>query len=100
LKALFADWQEAGLLPLILTFDGAYEARLQRGSRSALSSHSFGSAFDLNAPWNPLSKPCAKVQEKGSVKRLVPLANAHGFFWGGHFASRPDGMHFELARLA
>jgi hypothetical protein len=28
--------------------------------------------------------------EHGSVRELVPLANAHGFYWGGHF-SRRDG---------
>ncbi|MGH8628263.1 MAG: M15 family metallopeptidase [Gammaproteobacteria bacterium] len=29
---------------------------------------------------------------------MVPIANAFGFFWGGHF-SRRDGMHFEVARV-
>jgi len=29
----------------------------------------------------------------------VPLANEHGFYWGGHFRHRPDGMHFEIAVL-
>ncbi|MFC1534810.1 M15 family metallopeptidase [Thermodesulfobacteriota bacterium] len=22
-----------------------------------------------------------------------------GFYWGGHFKSRPDGMHFEVAKI-
>ena len=34
-----------------------------------------------------------------SAKQLVPLANKHGFYWGGHFESRPDGMHFEMAEV-
>jgi hypothetical protein len=37
--------------------------------------------------------------ELGSVRELVPLANRHGFYWGGHFRGRPDGMHFEAARI-
>jgi hypothetical protein len=39
------------------------------------------------------------VGEKGSVRLLVPLANKFGFFWGGHYRNRKDGMHFELAKL-
>jgi len=22
-----------------------------------------------------------------------------GFYWGGHFSGRPDGVHFEVARV-
>jgi len=29
----------------------------------------------------------------------VPLANKWGFYWGGHFGGRLDGMHFEVAVL-
>jgi len=36
--------------------------------------------------------------DKGSVRKLVPIANERGFYWGGRF-SRRDGMHFELAQL-
>lgn len=36
---------------------------------------------------------------QGSLRELVPIANEHGFFWGGHFKRRPDGMHFEVAKL-
>lgn len=33
------------------------------------------------------------------ILKLVPIANAFGFFWGGHYQNRLDGMHFELAAL-
>jgi hypothetical protein len=34
------------------------------------------------------------------VRELVPIANAFGFYWGGHFgAGRVDGMHFEVAKV-
>jgi len=29
----------------------------------------------------------------------VPIANRFGFYWGGHYQSRMDGMHFEIAVL-
>jgi hypothetical protein len=97
LVALWRAWSEANLIGHILTFDGAFNPRFQRGSHTALSNHSFGSAFDINATWNGLSHPPARVGAKGSVMELVSIANRHGFYWGGHFSSRADGMHFEVA---
>jgi len=41
----------------------------------------------------------ALVGQKGSVRELVPIANENGFFWGGHFNDRLDGMHFEIAKI-
>jgi hypothetical protein len=99
LKRLFRAWDEARLLDRIATFDGAFNARLMRGSATALSAHSFGSAFDLNASWNPLGRPPVGLGGKGALVELVAIANQHGFYWGGHFQGRPDGMHFELAKL-
>jgi hypothetical protein len=29
----------------------------------------------------------------------MPIANRCGFYWGGHYQSRMDGMHFEIAVL-
>jgi hypothetical protein len=72
--------------------------RFIRGSHSVLSNHAYGTAFDINAPWNALGVRPALVGKPGSVRELVPLAAEHGFAWGGHFRTRPDGMHFELVR--
>jgi hypothetical protein len=94
-------WQTVereGLLNLVLTFDGAFFARLVRGSTSSPSNHSFGTAFDINASWNGLGRRPAALGARGSVRRLVPIFENHGFKWGGDF-SRPDGMHFELERF-
>ncbi len=99
-RKLFAAWDDAGLLPLLLTYDGAFAPRRIRGSTESLSAHAFGSAMDLNAAWNRLNRPPAPAGAKGSLVDLVPLANRHGFYWGGHFRQRPDAMHFEIARLA
>jgi hypothetical protein len=97
LAKLWARWESEGLLPLVLTWDGSWAPRYIRGSRSILSSHAFATAFDINAKWNPLGASPAAEGAQGSVRLLVPAAEELGFFWGGAWGARPDGMHFELA---
>jgi peptidoglycan hydrolase-like protein with peptidoglycan-binding domain len=99
LQGMWADWEEAKLLDRILIYDGSFVPRFVRGSRTVLSNHAFGSAFDINEKYNSLGQRPALVGEKGSVRELVPIANRWGFYWGGHYKSRPDGMHFEVAFL-
>ncbi len=95
---MFGAWESAGLMDRILTWGGSFVPRLVRGGAS-LSNHACGAAFDINVSWTQLGVQPALAGEKGSVRELVPLANEHGFFWGGHYAKRPDGMHFEIAAL-
>lgn len=98
LVQLFKDWQEANLLDKILTWGGSWNPRFVRGSKVYLSNHAYGTAFDINVPWNPLGhEPMAKGK-KGSVRELVELAVKNGFYWGGWF-HRVDGMHFELREI-
>lgn len=89
-------WHRAGLGDLILSWNGSIAFRLIRGGRW-LSSHAFGIAFDVNARWNGLGKQPAPMGAEGCVLEMVKIAHAHGWFWGGHFGNRPDGMHLELA---
>lgn len=98
--ALWEAWEKAGLLPRVLTYEGGWVPRFIRGSRSVLSNHAFGTAFDINYEWNQLGMVPAFKGQRGSVRELVGIANAHGWFWGGHYDSRLDGMHFELAAEA
>ena len=99
LEAMWAEWEDEKLLKCLLTWDGSYVPRFIRGSRKSLSNHSFGTAFDINAERNPLGAMPALMGKEGCVRELVGIANKHGFYWGGHFKSRPDGMHFEVALL-
>jgi hypothetical protein len=99
LRSLWDEWQERGLLDRLVTWDGSWVPRFIRGSTTVLSNHAFGTAFDVNASLNPLGAIPALVGRPGSVRELVDIANRHGFFWGGHFRNRPDGMHFELATI-
>ena len=98
LTRLWQEWADEGLLHLVKSWAGMYVPRFVRGSRTTLSNHAFGTAFDINAPWNRLGARPTLVGSEGSVRELVPIANKHGFYWGGHF-SRQDGMHFEVAKL-
>ena len=99
LKKLFSDWESAGLLEHILTWGGSWVPRYVRGSRTHLSNHAWGTAFDINVAWNMLGTVPALVGKRGSVRELVEIANENGFYWGGHFKGRPDRMHFEIATL-
>ena len=76
------------------TFDGCFNIRYQRGSRTAASLHSWGIAIDVNAAWNGLGK--VPTLSPGFVKCFTD----NGFDWGGNFkGSRVDGMHFELSKI-
>ena len=99
LVALWKAWEDAGFLDRILTWDGSFVPRFIRGNRTVLSNHAFGTAFDINAALNPRGTRPLLVGKKGSVRELVTIANDQGFYWGGHFGAKPDGMHFEIAIL-
>jgi hypothetical protein len=99
LRSLFNEWEKEGNIDKILTYGGLWVPRYIRGSRTTLSNHSWGTAFDINVQWNMLGSRPALKGEKGSVRELVQTANKHGFYWGGHFKSRPDGMHFEAYKV-
>lgn len=96
LVALFQAWADAGLIDRILSFDGTWVPRFVRGSKTNLSNHAFGVAFDINARWNPMGKPPASPGEIGSVWELASIAKQLGWTWGGDYTGRQDGMHFEL----
>jgi hypothetical protein len=97
-KTLFNEWEKAGLIHLVKTYDGAYNARLIRGSKTALSSHAYGIAFDINTKWNGLGVNPPLPGEEGTLVELVNIASDCGFYWGGFF-SRKDGMHFEIGKI-
>lgn len=96
--ALWVTWEVAGYLNQVLSFDGTFEPRFVRGSaaKQTLSNHAFGVAFDINVEWNAFGAEPASRGMKGCLYDLVPIANQHGFFWGGHYKTRRDGMHFEF----
>ena len=96
LKRLFQAWDDAGLLDRARTWGGLWNPRYIRGSRTTLSNHAWATAFDINAQWNSLGQAPAPLGTNGSLVELVPLAAEHGWYWGGWYRGRIDGMHFEL----
>lgn len=96
LQFWFEEMKQLSLLNKLLTMDGTFCPRLVRGGIT-LSNHAFGTAIDLNATWNPLNHIPAQQGQKGSLLDIVPVAEKHGFFWGGNYQNRKDGMHFEYS---
>ena len=96
LEALFSVWETLGLLSLVKTWDGGFVTRYIRGRNDKLSNHSFGSAMDFNARWNPYRAEPALVSEVGTVRPLVLSAYQLGFYWGGWYN---DGMHMEAYKV-
>jgi hypothetical protein len=94
-KSLFKAWEDAGLRSKILTFEGSFNPRVIKKTTTP-SNHSFGTAFDINGSWNKEGTDPAAINKKDSLLELVPIANDHGFYWGGFYK---DGMHFEYAKL-
>lgn len=101
---MWQRWEDDGLLDRIITWAGTWVPRFVRGSRTSLSNHAFGTAFDINAPWNGLRRVPALKGEKGCVRELITIANDCGWWWGGHgwppYYSKLDGMHFEATEKA
>lgn len=99
LEAAFAQVAHLGLWRLIHSFDGLWVPRHKAWNpRLALSSHSWGVAFDLNASINPYGSGA-------SIENHVLNAVFHhyGFTWRGDWLDAPNavpnGMHWEVADL-
>lgn len=115
LVKLLQSWERAKLLHLILTCAGAFVPRYMGGKApkagepedaTKLSNHAWGTAFDINAAWNGLNRIPAILPAVGCVRELANIAEASGFYWGGHYKpdkkgnTRQDGMHFEIGQPA
>jgi hypothetical protein len=95
---LFAEWEKNGLMEKIVSVENFFDVRFVPGSRDIMSNHAYGIAFDLNREFNKTGHIPPVVGELGSVRELVPIANKHGFYWGGHL-NRLEGSHFEFSRV-
>jgi D-alanyl-D-alanine carboxypeptidase len=82
---------KAGISDQIKTWDGCFNIRSKRASKS-MSLHSWGIAIDINAAWNRFGKKPTMSPE------LVKCFTDAGFDWGGVWG-KPDGMHFQLKKI-
>lgn len=69
--------------------------RWVRGSTTAISNHSWGTAIDLTLDGILDAHGDDTVQH--GLTLIAPVFNRHGWFWGAAFR-KEDGMHFEGSR--
>ncbi|GGH14958.1 hypothetical protein GCM10007036_14620 [Alsobacter metallidurans] len=84
-------------------FSGSYNYRLMRGL-NVLSMHSYGCAFDFDAPRNALHDRTPHFAQCPEVLAAWKQAGAvWGSDWNGNGSAadepRADGMHFQFATL-
>lgn len=99
IRSVVEDLRTSGLLAEVDSADfqlagGCFNARLIRGGDKgfALSRHSWGIAIDINPSTNRYDGSVSLSEEFGQTFR------DWGFSWGAGWL-RPDGMHFEWARI-
>lgn len=96
LKAIVRDVEaDEPEIYAVLGSAGMLCVRFVRGSNTAISNHSWGCAIDLTLEGKLDFRGDGKVQN--GLKRLHPIFNRHGFFWGAAFRTE-DAMHFEVSR--
>ena len=78
----------------VLGTQGMLCCRFVRGSTSAISNHSWGTAIDLTIAGVLDRRGDGRAQE--GLIAIHPIFNRHGFFWGAAFPTE-DAMHFEAA---
>lgn len=87
---VFRALKDRSLWDHVVTFDGAYCWRAQRGS-DKLSMHAYGAALDFNAKTNQLGT-------KGDMDPgVIEVFSSLGWTWGGRWR-RPDPMHFQFGQ--
>jgi hypothetical protein len=69
-------------------------ARFVRGSTTAISNHSWGTAIDLTLDGVLDRRGDDRIQV--GLARIAPIFNRHGWFWGAGFRTE-DAMHFEAS---
>lgn len=75
-------------------YGGCFNYRLARGL-SSLSMHSYGCAIDLDPARNGLKD---KTPRFANFPEVLKAFADEGWVWGGKW-KRPDGMHFQAARV-
>lgn len=78
-----------------LSSAGMLCCRNVRGSTTAISNHSWGTAIDLKISGVLDSPGNDKVQF--GLTLIAPIFNSHQWYWGAGFP-REDGMHFEVSK--
>jgi len=79
----------------ILGTAGMLCCRYVRGSQTAISNHSWGTAIDFTL--NGVLDRRGDDQVQIGLTLIAPIMNQHGWYWGVAFRTE-DAMHFEASR--
>jgi hypothetical protein len=78
--------------------DWGYARREVRGRPGVWSEHASGTALDLNAQLHPMgSRDTFSSEQRARLDARLKGAYRGAIEWGGHWRTRPDEMHFQLA---
>lgn len=75
-------------------FSGSYNYREKRGGRT-LSMHAYGVAVDFDADRNGFGD---RTPHFAGAQPVLDAFKREGWVWGGTW-SKPDGMHWQAARV-
>jgi peptidoglycan hydrolase-like protein with peptidoglycan-binding domain len=78
----------------VMSTAGMLCCRLVRGSSSAISNHSWGSAIDIKLEGHLDRRGDGRTQR--GLLDIHPIFNRHGWYWGAAFKTE-DAMHFEAS---
>lgn len=91
----FKNLEAKGLQLEIKTYDGCYVERTVRG-RNKPSLHSWAMAIDFNADTERLNQKKNNQFYSNFTPQFIKCFTDAGIYWGGHWKSRFDPMHFAL----
>ncbi len=94
-KVMAAIQQEQPEVYAALGTQGMLCCRLVRGSKTAISNHSWGTAIDLTLNGQLDIRGDGKVQR--GLAAIAPIFNRFEWYWGAGFRTE-DAMHFEVSR--
>lgn len=80
----------------VLGTAGMLCCRLVRGSSTAISNHSWGTAIDFTL--NGILDRRGDDRVQMGLTLMAPIMNRHGWYWGAAFRTE-DAMHFEASRM-
>jgi hypothetical protein len=87
--------REQPLVYGLLGSDGMKVCRLQRGSATKISNHSWGTAIDITLNGKRDVRGDDKVLY--GIALIAPIFCKHGWYWGAAFR-KEDAMHFEASK--